>query len=124
MNLWLRLCRAGFLNSFIVSVCHGPISHTHLPVLHVLHRIALQLVVELPTIIPELTMTNLSTLTSVHLNEELVATDLHDEALALAQRVTHKLRTPTPTAALSIVEDEYEPHSVMERKVVNKSIQR
>jgi hypothetical protein len=81
-------------------------------------------VVELPTIIPELTMTNLSTLTSVHLNEELVATDLHDEALALAQRVTHKLRTPTPTAALSIVEDEYEPHSVMERKVVNKSIKR
>ena len=80
--------------------------------------------VELPTIIPGLTMTNLSTLTSVHLNEELVATDLHAEALALAQRVTHKLRTPTPTAPMFIVEDEYEPHPVMERKVVNKSIKR
>lgn len=69
-------------------------------------------------------MTNLSTITSVHSNEELVATDLHDEALALAQRVTHKLRTPTPTAPLPIVDDEYEPHPVTERKVVNKSIKR
>ena len=69
-------------------------------------------------------MTNLATLTSVHLNEELVATDLHAEAMALAQRVTHKLRTPTPTVPLPIVEDEYEPHPMMERKVVNKSIQR
>ena len=69
-------------------------------------------------------MTNLATLTSVHLNEELVATDLHAEAMALAQRVTHKLRTPTTTVPLPIVEDEYEPHPMMERKVVNKSIQR
>ena len=45
-------------------------------------------------------MTNLSTITSVHSHEELVATDLHDEALALAQRVTHKLRTLTPTASM------------------------
>ncbi len=69
-------------------------------------------------------MTNLSTLTSVHLNEELVASDLHAEALALAQRVTHKLRTPTPAVPLPIVEDEYEPHPMVERKVMNKSSKR
>ena len=67
-------------------------------------------------------MTNLSTLTSVHLNEELVASDLHAEALALAQRVTHKLRTPTPAVPLPIVEDEYEPHPMMGRKNVSKGI--
>ena len=69
-------------------------------------------------------MTNLATLTSVHLNEELVASDLHAEALALAQRVTHKLRTPTPAVPLPIVEDEYEPHPMVERKVMNKSSKR
>ena len=67
-------------------------------------------------------MTNLATLTSVHLNEELVATDLHTEAMALAQRVTHKLRTPTPAVPLPIVEAEYEPHPMVERKVVSKGI--
>lgn len=69
-------------------------------------------------------MTNLSTITSVHSNEELVATDLHDEALALAQRVTHKLRTLTPTASMPIVDDEYEPHPVIERKGAHKSNKR
>ena len=56
---------------------------------------------------PHLTMT-----TTAHRSELSTPVDLLDEALALAQRVTHKIRTPLPAATQPPLEDgEYEPQS-------------
>jgi hypothetical protein len=48
--------------------------------------------------------------------ESDVSVDWADEALALAQRVNHKLRQPTPVAPQPVVEDEYEPQSLGDSK--------
>ena len=52
--------------------------------------------------------------TTVHRSELTVPADLHAEALELAQRVTHQIRTPLPVAPLpvpAVEAGEYEPQS-------------
>ncbi len=49
--------------------------------------------------------------TTVHCNELYAPAELDEEALALAQRVTHKIRTPLPVAAQTVEDGEYEPQS-------------
>lgn len=55
------------------------------------------------------------TATAPHPEGEASA-DWADEALALAQRVTSKIRQPTPIAPQPVVDDEYEPQAVVEKK--------
>ncbi len=61
-------------------------------------------------------MQNSTLTTTVHRTEVDVTTDWADEALALAQRVNHKLRQPTPVAPQPVVDDEYEPQSLGDGK--------
>jgi hypothetical protein len=61
-------------------------------------------------------MQNSTVTTSVHRNEVEVSADWADEAEALAQRVTSKLRQPTPAKPQPVVPDEYEPQALGERK--------
>ncbi len=60
-------------------------------------------------------MQNSSITTAVHRNEVEVSADWADEAEALAQRVTSKLRQPTPSKPQPVVADEYEPQSLVEK---------
>lgn len=57
-------------------------------------------------------MPNSTITTTVQRNELAVSADWADEALALAQRVNHKIGQPTPTVAQPVVEDEYEPQRI------------
>ena len=59
-------------------------------------------------------MQNSTITTTVHRTEVEVSADWADEALALAQRVNHKIRQLTPVVPLPVVEDEYEPQSVVQ----------
>lgn len=62
-------------------------------------------------------MQNSTITTTVQRNEvDVSAADWADEALALAQRVNHKIRQPTPTVPQPVVEDEYEPQALTEVK--------
>ncbi|HEX3134672.1 MAG TPA: hypothetical protein VHX44_13970 [Planctomycetota bacterium] len=61
-------------------------------------------------------MQNNTITTTAHRNEVEVSTDWADEAEALAQRVTSKLRQPTPATPQQVVPDEYEPQALGERK--------
>lgn len=63
-------------------------------------------------------MQNPTITTTVHRSEVevSVAADWADEALALAQRVNHKLRHPTPLPVQPVAADEYEPQSLTEQK--------
>lgn len=66
-----------------------------------------------------------STLTTTHQRNEVdVTADWADEALALAQRVNHKLRQPTPAAPQPVVADEYEPQSLGDGKPSGRLIPR
>ncbi len=66
-----------------------------------------------------------TTLTTTHQQiEEAVSVDLADEALALALRVNHKLRQPTPIAPQPVVEDEYEPQTLGDAKTVGRQPRR
>lgn len=57
-------------------------------------------------------MQNNTITTAVHRSEVEVSADWADEAEALAQRVTSKLRQLTPAKPLPVVEDEYEPQAL------------
>ena len=61
-------------------------------------------------------MQNAPVTTAVHRNEVEVSSDWAAEAEALAQRVTSKIRQPTPSKAQQVVPDEYEPQAVEDRK--------
>jgi hypothetical protein len=50
--------------------------------------------------------------TPIHGNEAVPASDLDDEALALAERVTRKIRTPTSSPVLPAAADDYEPQAL------------
>lgn len=69
-------------------------------------------------------MQNSTLTTTVQRTEVDVTTDWADEALALAQRVNHKLRQPTPVAPQPVVEDEYEPQSLGETKTSGRQPKR
>jgi hypothetical protein len=65
-------------------------------------------------------MQNSSVTTAVHRHEVDVSADWADEAEALAQRVTSKLRQSTPSRPQPVVRDEYEPQTLVEKSPERK----
>ena len=59
-------------------------------------------------------MQNATITTTVQRNEVDISADWAAEAVALAQRVNHKIRPP-PSVSLPVVADEYEPQDLDQR---------
>jgi len=62
--------------------------------------------------------------TSVHRSADVASADWADEAEALAQRVTNKLRQPTPAKPQPVLPDEYEPQALEDRKPSGRLVKR
>jgi hypothetical protein len=58
-------------------------------------------------------MSQIAQTTKIHGKHAPVEMDLDTEALALARRVSERLKVPTPTTPQMVLENEYEPQDIV-----------